>query len=103
MPPGLSLVAGHRLLLLQSMGLGHTDSIVAANGLSCPSACGIFVSQQVIKPASPALEGRFLTTGQPGKSHWSLGFKNLLGYDDSEIYNCRSDLSLRLRLGYPPT
>ena len=77
----------------RAWALGHVDSIVAANGLSCPSACGILVSQQVIKPASPALDGRFLTTGQPGKSHWSLGFKNLLGYDDSEIYNCRSDLS----------
>ena len=31
-------------------------------------ACGILVPQPGIKPASPALEGRFLTTGPPGKS-----------------------------------
>ena len=36
-------------------------------GLGCPVACGILVSQPGIKPASPALEGGFLTTGPPGK------------------------------------
>ena len=40
-----------------------------AHGLSsCPVACGILVPQPGIEPASPALEGRFLTTGPPGKS-----------------------------------
>ena len=36
--------------------------------LSCPMACAILVSQPGIKPSSPPLEGRFLSTGPPGKS-----------------------------------
>ena len=43
--------------------------LVAARGLSCPVACGILVPWPGIEPTSPALEGRFLTTGPPGKSH----------------------------------
>ena len=43
-------------------------SLVAAHGLSCPMACGISVPGPEIHPSSPALEGRFLTTGPPGKS-----------------------------------
>ena len=35
--------------------------------LSCPVACGILVLQPRTDPVSPALEGRFLTTGLPGK------------------------------------
>ena len=37
-------------------------SLVEASGLSCPVACGSLVPQPGTKPASPALEGRFLTT-----------------------------------------
>ena len=33
------------LLLLQSMGSRHTDSVVMAHGLSCPMACGIIPEQ----------------------------------------------------------
>ena len=33
-----------------------------------PKACGIFVPQPEIGPASPELEGEVLTTGPPGKS-----------------------------------
>ena len=43
-------------------------SAVAVHGLSCPAACGILVPRPGIEPASPALEGGFLTTGPPGKS-----------------------------------
>ena len=43
-------------------------SPVAAHRLSCSTACGILVPRPGIKPASHALEGRFLTTGPPGKS-----------------------------------
>ena len=40
-----------------------------ARGLSsCSVACGILVPQPGIKPESPSLRGRFLTTGPPGKS-----------------------------------
>ena len=43
-------------------------SAVEAHGLSCLEACGILALQPGIKPASPASQGDFLTTGQPGKS-----------------------------------
>ena len=43
-------------------------SLVVACGLSRPAACGILVPQPGIEPASPALEGGFLTTGPLGKS-----------------------------------
>ena len=45
-----------------------TGSVAAASRLSCPAAWGILVSQPGIKPVLPAFEGRFLTTGPPGKS-----------------------------------
>ena len=38
--------------------------------LTCSVVRGILVPQQGIKPMSPALEGRFLTTGPPVKSLW---------------------------------
>ena len=44
------------------------SSVVVAYGLRCPATCGILVPQPGIKSASPALEGRFFTTGPPGKS-----------------------------------
>jgi len=37
-------------------------------------ACGILVPRPGVKPASPALAGRFLTPGQPGKSLPCLSF-----------------------------
>ena len=50
--------------------------LVAARGLflvvvcelSCPTTCGILVPRPGIEPESPALEGRFLTTGPLGRS-----------------------------------
>ena len=36
--------------------------------LSFPVACGILVPRLGIKPESPALVGKFLTTGPPGRS-----------------------------------
>ena len=38
--------------------------LTASCGLSCSATCGILVSQPGTEPASPALEGGFLTTGQ---------------------------------------
>ena len=43
-------------------------SVVVAYGLIHPVTCGILASGPGIEPASLTLEGRFLTTGQPGKS-----------------------------------
>ena len=54
-----------------SMGdclLGSQFSLVVAHKLGCPMAGGILVPRLGIKPMSPALEGRFLTTGPPRKS-----------------------------------
>ena len=36
--------------------------------ISCSTACQILVSRPGIQSGSPALQGRFLTTGLPGKS-----------------------------------
>ena len=66
---GFSLVVSHGLLSsCVARAPEHAGSVVAANGLSCPAACGILVPQPGIEPASPALEGGFLTAGPPGKS-----------------------------------
>ena len=43
-----------------------TGSSVTGCRLSCPLTSGLLVPGPGIKPASPALEGRFLTTGPPG-------------------------------------
>ena len=37
-------------------------------GLSCPMACEILVPRPGMESTSPALQGRFSTTGPPGKS-----------------------------------
>ena len=46
-----------------------TGSFCWVHGLSCPESCGTdwLVSWSGIELGSPALEGRFLTTGLPGK------------------------------------
>ena len=43
-------------------------SLVAARGLSCFTACGTLVLLSRIEPLSSALQGRYLTSGPPGKS-----------------------------------
>ena len=40
---------------------------IVTHGLHCPSVHGILVPQPGLEPTSPALQGRFLTTGPPGK------------------------------------
>ena len=52
----------------QALSLRHSSSVVVACELSCPAACGILVPRPGIEPTSPALEGRFFTTGPAGKS-----------------------------------
>ena len=42
-------------------------SVFELHWLSCSMAYGILVARAEIEPASPALQGRFLTTGPPGK------------------------------------
>ena len=55
--------------LLPGCGVG---SGVAEPGLSYPAACGILVPQPGSKPASPALERRFSTTGPQGSPDWQM-------------------------------
>ena len=43
-------------------------SLIMALRLRSSEACGILVPHPGIQPTSPALAGRFLTTGPPGKS-----------------------------------
>ena len=72
----LGLVVAHGLFvtvhkLLSNYGLWApecTVSVVEVLELGCPAACGILVPWSRIEPSSPALGGRFLTTGPPGKS-----------------------------------
>ena len=77
--PALCLWAGSWLLSLRHLhfwggggcarsSLWSLGSLVVELWLSCSSAYEILVPQPGIKPASPALERRFLTTGPPGKS-----------------------------------
>ena len=64
--------------------LGSAGPVVARRGLSCPAVCGILIPRPETKPTSPALAGRFLTTGPQGKSQpifsinhkWSIKYKN---------------------------
>ena len=48
--------------------------VVVVGGLSCPTACGILFPRPAIEPVSPVLQGKFLTTGPPGKSYIFLYF-----------------------------
>ena len=51
----------HRLQLL-----GHMSLVAVLHRLVAPLACGI-IPGPGINMVSPALQGRFLTTGPPGK------------------------------------
>ena len=48
--------------------LESDGSVAVACGLRCPVICGVLVPRPGVKPMSPALGGRFLITGLPGKS-----------------------------------
>ena len=43
-------------------------AFIVTYGLRCPSALGLLVPQPGLELTSPALQGRFLTTGPPGRS-----------------------------------
>ena len=55
--------------------LQHLTSPAAMHRLSCPTAYGLLVPRPGMKPVSPAVEGKFLTTGPPGKSQEMIFFK----------------------------
>ena len=52
--------------------LESVGSAVAAWVLSCPEAYGNLVPPSRIEPESPALQGRFSTTGLPVKSQFTV-------------------------------
>lgn len=54
--------------LVRSPRLPLQPSLTEVHRLSCSVACGISAPQAGIEPASPALGGKFLTAGPPGKS-----------------------------------
>ena len=75
----LCLSYGHRSLLYHvesfvvARGLsscGMHNSVSAALGLSCSMTCGILVLRPGIEPTSPGFQGRFFTTGPPGKPQY---------------------------------
>ena len=45
-------------------------------------ACGILAPQPGIKPTPPALEGKVLTTGPPGKSQTFLIFDEFKSFEE---------------------
>ena len=69
----------HLLILLYfccSGSLQLTGTLIGAQGLSCPVALGILAPGPGIEPASPALQGRFLTTWPSGETlHCSFSYK----------------------------
>ena len=83
---------------------GCSGSVVAVLRLNCSAVCGILVPQPGTEPASPALQGRFLTTGPPGKSLTFTFYGALLwesGSHDGERLRspmiCRVRATLRFR------
>ena len=81
-------------------------SLFAVCWLSCPMTCGILVPWLGIEPLSPALEGRFLTTGPPGKSQEvTFGIFNLLddrGKKQSYMWHLRHCCSFAYLEKYIP-
>ena len=53
---------------LSSCGSERAGSVAVAHRLRCSMACGIFLDQGS-NGVSSALQGRYLTTGTPGKPH----------------------------------
>ena len=58
----------------RAQAVGAWASVVATHRLSCPTARRIFLDKES-KPMSPALAGRFLTTGLLGKFSYSSCLK----------------------------
>ena len=66
--------------IMQDLSLWHVGSVVMVCRLCCSIACGILVPLPGIEPTSPALQGRFLITGPPGKS-WPMTIKMRFWWD----------------------
>ena len=64
---GFPCCGAQALVCMGFSNCGERASVIAAHGLRCLVACGIFPDTG-IEPVSPALAGQFLTTGPSGKS-----------------------------------
>ena len=68
---GLSCSSWNLCCVLWDRSLWRTDP-GCGEGFSCSPACGILVPWPGVEHESPALDGRFFTTGPPGKSLYRL-------------------------------
>ena len=73
--------------LCRAPALGTQASAVVVPRLSCSKPCRILVPRLGIKPTSPALAGRVLTAGSPGKSLSSLQRAIQWHWGPSLLYN----------------
>ena len=85
---GLSCSMQDVCCIIRDLSLWLTGSLVVAWGLSYSEECGILVPRPGIEPMSPALQGRFLTTGPPGKSSFYLLIKKPVIYQ--ELYGLKA-------------
>ena len=68
---GLSCSSRNLRCVLWDRSLQRTDP-GCGEGCSCSPACGILEPWPGVEHESPALDGRFFTTGPPGKSLYTL-------------------------------
>ena len=91
---GYSLAAVHRLLtvvasLVVEHGRQGLGSVAMAHGPSCHSMWNLTGPR--MEPVSPALAGRFLTTGTPGKSYYTFlvwEYHEVLIYQSVYVQDC---------------
>ena len=76
------LAASSLSCFMRDILLWHPASLVTVHGLNCSEPREILVPGPGIEPVSPALQGRFLSTGLPGKSRqylfWSITVNYLI-------------------------
>ena len=76
------------------------SSLLVVHRLSGSIVCAILVPQPGIEPECPALEGGFLTTGPPGKSHF-VYFYSVACDSSLRTQTYESDLAYISLLFYP--
>ena len=74
------LAASSLSCFMQYLSLWHSASLVTVHGLNCSEPHGILVPGPGIEPMSPALQGRFLSTGLSEKSPQYLFWSITLNY-----------------------
>ena len=85
------LAASDLSCIICDLSLQCAGSVVVACWLSCSKACGILVPGSRIKPMSPVLQGRFLTTGP---THFEVSL--IYCWQDSSISFLYPTLHLRI-------